>query len=456
MKDSSKEKRVRKWAFRLGALVLGALVLVAVAGWIGWDAIRPLVMADAVTVYSAYTVEEGAIETDMSFSATINVRSRQSAYASADATVQTIFVEDGQQVEKDDKLIQMSDGEIVRAEIQGTVNEISVRQGDTVLEGDALIDICDLQDLEVTITVDEYDIEKISVGQTCTVTVLPLETSFEAQISSINRVSESLGSVAYYTVLANFTAPEQVLPGMQATVSMDSNRVEDAAVLDMNALAFDEENKPYVLSLQADGTYEPVYVEVGINDGMKAEIVSGLEIGDTVYAVSGTETPEAGFSIQKIYNWIVGENVVIRESGRQGQQGAMDETGGEIPAGMEQMTPPDGEMPAGAGQAASPGNEAAAESEQPEAADSKTAAGDEQTALPDNEAAAESEQTEAADSNTAAGDEQMALPDNETAAGAGQTPPSDGQERQSPGLQSQGEAMNEEDQTLVQGGEDNE
>lgn len=423
MKDSSKEKWVRKWAFRLGALVL-----VAVVGWIGWDAIRPLVMADAVTVYSAYTVEEGAIETDMSFSATINVRSRQSAYASADATVQTIFVEDGQQVEKDDKLIQMSDGEIVRAEIQGTVNEISVRQGDTVLEGDALIDICDLQDLEVTITVDEYDIEKISVGQTCTVTVLPLETSFEAQISSINRVSESLGSVAYYTVLANFTAPEQVLPGMQATVSMDSNRVEDAAVLDMNALAFDEENKPYVLSLQADGTYEPVYVEVGINDGMKAEIVSGLEIGDTVYAVSGTETPEAGFSIQKIYNWIVGENVVIRESGRQGQQGAMDETGGEAPAGMEQMTPPDGEMPAGAGQAASSGNEAAAESEQTETADSKTAAGDEQTALPDNE----------------------------TAAGAGQTPPSDSQGRQSPGLQSQGEAMNEEDQTSVQGGEDNE
>lgn len=451
MKDSSKEKRVRKWAFRLGALVL-----VAVAGWIGWDAIRPLVMADAVTVYSAYTVEEGAIETDMSFSATINVRSRQSAYASADATVQTIFVEDGQQVEKDDKLIQMSDGEIVRAEIQGTVNEISVRQGDTVLEGDALIDICDLQDLEVAITVDEYDIEKISVGQTCTVTVLPLETSFETQISSINRVSESPGSVAYYTVLANFTAPEQVLPGMQATVSMDSNQVEDAAVLDMNALAFDEENKPYVLSLKADGTYEPVYVEVGINDGMKAEIVSGLEIGDTVYAVSGTETPEAGFSIQKIYNWIVGENVVIRESGRQGQRGAMDETGGEAPAGMEQMTPPDGEMPARAGQTASPGNEAAAESEQTEAADSKTAAGDEQTALPDNEAAAESEQTEAADSNTAAGDEQMALPDNETAAGAGQTPPSDGQERQSPGLQSQGEAMNEEDQTLVQGGEDNE
>ena len=407
MKDSSKGKQVRKWAFRLGALVLAAVV-----GWIGWDAIRPLVMADAVTVYSAYTVEEGAIETDMSFSATINVRSRQSAYASADATVQTIFVEDGQQVEKDDKLIQMSDGEIVRAEIQGTVNEISVRQGDTVLEGDALIDICDLQDLEVAITVDEYDIEKISVGQTCTVTVLPLETSFETQISSINRVSESPGSVAYYTVLANFTAPEQVLPGMQATVSMDSNQVEDAAVLDMNALAFDEENKPYVLSLKADGTYEPVYVEVGLNDGMKAEIVSGLEIGDTVYAVSGTETPEAGFSIQKIYNWIVGENVVIRESGRQGQRGAMAETGGEAPAGMEQMTPPDGEMPAGAEQAASPDNEAA---------------GTEQTVSPDNEAA---------------GTEQM-------------TPPN-GQERQSPGRQSQGEAMNEEDQTLVQGGEGNE
>ena len=223
---------------------------------------------------------------------------------------------------------------------------------------------------------------------------------------------------------------------------MDSNCPLQGTLITWVSLAFDEENKPYVLSLQADGTYEPVYVEVGLNDGMKAEIVSGLEIGDTVYAVSGTETPEAGFSIQKIYNWIVGENVVIRESGRQGQQGAMDETGGEIPAGMEQMTPPDGEMPAGMEQMTPPDGEMPARAGQ--------------TASPGNEAAAESEQTEAADSKTAAGDEQMALPDNETAAGAGQTPPSDGQGRQSPGLQSQGEAMNEEDQTLVQGGEDNE
>lgn len=346
MRDNATGKRLWKWGLRMGALALAAAV-----GWIGWDAIKPMVMADAVAVYTPYTVEKGGIETDMSFSASINMRRRQNAHAEADVTVQKIFVEDGQQVAKDDKLIQLSNGQIVRAEIQGVVNEISVRQGDTVLEGDSLIDLCDFQNLEAVITVDEYDVENISVGQVCTVTVLPLEISFETQITSINRVSESPGMVAYYTVLAAFSAPEQVLPGMQATVSIAADQKDNAMLLDMGALAFDEENKPYVLRQTADGDYEAAYVEVGLNDGIRVEIIDGLAVGDTVYAQSGTETPQAVFSIQKAYNWIVGEKVVIREKGQMGTR----------PEGMdgESAMPPDGEQQnlEGAGQSETQGGD---------------------------------------------------------------------------------------------------
>lgn len=346
MKDRAKGRRLRKWGLRMGALALAAA-----AGWMGWDAIKPMVMADAVVVYTPYTVEKGGIATDMSFSASINVRSQQSVYAEAEATVQKIFVEDGQQVAKDDKLIQLSNGQIVRAEIQGVVNEISVRQGDTVLEGDSLIDLCDFQNLEAVITVDEYDVENISVGQVCTVTVLPLEISFETQITSINRVSESPGTVAYYTVLAAFSAPEQVLPGMQATVSIAADQKDNAMLLDMGALTFDEENKPYVLRQTADGDYEAAYVEVGLNDGIRVEITDGLAVGDTVYAQSGTETPQAVFSIQKAYNWIVGEKVVIREKDQMGTR----------PEGMdgESAMPPDGEQQnlEGAGQSETQGGD---------------------------------------------------------------------------------------------------
>lgn len=168
-------------------------------------------------------------------------------------------------------------------------------------------------------------------------TVLPLEISFETKITSINRVSESPGMVAYYTVLAAFSAPEQVLPGMQATVSMAVDQKEETALLDMGALAFDEENKPYVLNRTAEGNYEPTYVEVGLNDGLKVEITDGLTVGDTVYARSGTETPQAVFSIQKLYNWVVGEKVVIRG---QRQMGTPPE--GTEGAGAQAGTPPEG------------------------------------------------------------------------------------------------------------------
>ena len=51
----------KKWFVRLAALAALA-VLCAV----GWDALRPLVMAESTPVYAQYTVETGDIETSKS------------------------------------------------------------------------------------------------------------------------------------------------------------------------------------------------------------------------------------------------------------------------------------------------------------------------------------------------------------------------------------------------------
>ena len=87
------------------------------------------------------------------------------------------------------------------------------------------------------------------------------------------------GAVASYTVTADIDAPENVLPGMQATVTIPRESVSGANVLPMAALSFDEDGAPCVLVDDGAGGYAQAAVETGLSDGMYVEITSGVASG---------------------------------------------------------------------------------------------------------------------------------------------------------------------------------
>lgn len=328
------------------------LLLLAVLVWAGVTYFAPMLTGDAVATYQAYTVQRGDVKTNMSLSATISVRDSETLTTTESVTVREVFVTEEQQVSKGDKIIQLSSGDVLRASFDGVVNEIRVAAGDWLRRNTAMVQICNLDHLQVSMNVDEYDIEQVSVGQQCTVTVISLGGSYETEIAHINRVSASPGSVAYYTVTADLAAPENLLPGMQATVSIPTEEATDVLILPMEALGFDEEGNAYVLTSKTDGGYDRVTVETGLSDGMNVEIKSGVNEGDTVYAQTGEESAQPAFSLEALYQAVVGKKVVINDmssrggKGNRGQNGTTGEMGeGAPPEGFGEGQ--DGEMPAG-------------------------------------------------------------------------------------------------------------
>lgn len=345
---SKRARRIRRWIF-LG--VLGAAVA------IGYWQIKPLLMQGSKAVYEPFTVTQGDVRTSMSMSGAISVGaqetiSNQSSRSFTDmVTVREIFVEASQRVHKDDKLIQLSNGDIYRAGIEGMVNEIRVSQGDWVRPNATLMEICDVDHLIVTISVDEFDISRLAVGQQCAITVLPLGVSFDTQISHIDRVSNAMGWVASYTVTADANAPENVWPGMQASVEIEQEAALGVPMLPMRAISFDENGQPHVLKKTGEETYERAEIEVGLSDGMNVQIVSGLSLGDTVWAQADVEQTQAAISVAAVYKRLFGEKVQIIDrtgsgSGRGGRGGFAG-----MPAGMtmpEGLSMPEGfEMPEG-------------------------------------------------------------------------------------------------------------
>ncbi|MFH1513477.1 MAG: HlyD family efflux transporter periplasmic adaptor subunit [Bacillota bacterium] len=312
------------------------LVVLAAVGLVGWIYLTPLLTADSITLYDSYTVKTGDIQTTLSFSATLDVKKSQTYTASELSRVKELYVKSGDEVKEDDPLMLLSNGELLTAGFSGVINEIRVKVGDWVRPNFSAAQVCDLQNLQVTMNVDEYDVKALTVGQPCTVTVISLGIDFETAIAHINRVSSSSGTLAYYTVTCDLTVPPEVLPGMRATVSIPSLSAEGVSALPLQALAFDENDSPYTLIKIADA-YEKRTVETGLSDGMLVEIKSGVRAGDTVYAVSGTQSAQAGISFEELYRMIAGEKVVIHETSAQqfGDRQIPTDFAGQFPQGVQ-------------------------------------------------------------------------------------------------------------------------
>ncbi len=286
----------------------------------------------------AYTVERGTVETSKTFSAMLEVRNSETFYNSADVSmIKELYVSGGQEVKKGDPILTLSNGKQFKAGIAGTVNQIRFKKGDYVWPNINLAQVCDLEHLQVTIQVDEYDVKKVEVGEQCIVTVVPLDLRLETTIAHVNRVSASNGRVAYYPVTAYLDAVDKVQPGMTISVQIPDRRAEDVLVLPVAALSYDESGNPCVKKLE-DGEYVPHRIEVGLSDGMTVEITQGVSQGDTVYARSYATEEEVSLLTRAIRAVFGVKQVINPENTGRGSRGTGNGSGGmpeQMPEGMD-------------------------------------------------------------------------------------------------------------------------
>ena len=318
-------KKKKPWKRRLKKLIVLLVVLGLAA-----SAVRlfvwPNLQASATTTYGSYTATTGTISNAMSFSGNVNVQNSETFTAASAGTVREIYVSEEQEVKAGDRLMRLTGGQTLEASFDGRVNSISVEEGDEVAAGATLIQVVDFNDLTISMRVDEYDISSVYVGQPCTVNITALDLSFDSELSHIDRISSSGGGTAYYTVTAAVTVTDDVLPGMQATVTIPEEEAVDAVILNKEALSFDETNSAYVLMESESGEMERVYVETGVDNDNYVEITSGLEDGDTVYVLEQTQTSSGGGLLSSLFGGGGG-----MPGGGEMPGGGMDFGGGEMP-----------------------------------------------------------------------------------------------------------------------------
>jgi macrolide-specific efflux system membrane fusion protein len=218
---------------------------------------------------------------------------------------------------------------IVTAPISGTVANLSVSQGGSIIasnnsnsnnssnttsgtnasetgssdnasSGSTVLVLGNFSQLSVIAQINEADISKVAVGQNATVTfdALP-EQTFAGQVMSVDSVGTASSGVVTYNAYINLVVPSSsIKAGMTASVAIQTARVDNvitvpsAAIQTMGDLSY--------VHVLKNGKVTTVPVTIGLTDGNNTAIKSGINEGDIV--TIGTNGTAGSFNSGVIIN----------------------------------------------------------------------------------------------------------------------------------------------------------
>lgn len=185
----------------------------------------------------------------------------------------------------------------ILAAFDGVVTEINAVEGGSVATGSALLKLESTEQVMVRISVTKYDLDKITVGQSATVSVGSKE--YQGEVSKINKKAETnnSGAAVVGTEIKIKNPDSDLVLGVEAKVVISTAKEENAVLVPVSAVNVDMEGefvyvvennilvkKPVVTGISSD-----LYIQVkeGLSEGEQVvtDVSAGLVEGMTVMAI---------------------------------------------------------------------------------------------------------------------------------------------------------------------------
>lgn len=201
----------------------------------------------------------------------------------------------------DEQIRAVEDGGVVQARIAltapiaGIVTELAVREGMTVMPGTTLYRINGLSTVWAVVAVPESQAAMLRSGASAELRSPALPgTTFSGTVQAIlPEVDPATRTIGARIELAN--AGRALTPGMRVSVALGAGAVESLTV--PSEAVITTGTRTVVIVADANGTFLPAEVEVGIEADGETEIRRGLAAGQTV-VVSGQFLIDSEASLQ--------------------------------------------------------------------------------------------------------------------------------------------------------------
>lgn len=177
--------------------------------------------------------------------------------------VRKIFVKEGDSVKPNDPVVQLDDN-ILRSEINGTVTNVTFKQGELVPPQVPIVTITNLDHLYLEVSMEQQSVLRIKKAQPASVSFESLRNEkYEGVVKSVYpRDSQFIVRIELNQW------PHGVLPGMTADVAIIVGEKKDILLIPIRSIVAGQ-----VTRLRGN-TKELVPVKLGVIDGEWAEVTS--------------------------------------------------------------------------------------------------------------------------------------------------------------------------------------
>jgi len=169
------------------------------------------------------------------------------------------------------------------APFDGTVTEIFVYPGQAVSKEDTAVQINDLENLVIELSIPQTEINDLKIGQDARITfdAIPAR-EYQGYVQEIAAAgSEAGGQITFTVTIRVVDADELVKMGFTAHVEIITNYVEDALLIPNQAVFYDEKGAVYVMLENENKSISETYIETGARSDAYTELASGdISVGD--------------------------------------------------------------------------------------------------------------------------------------------------------------------------------
>ena len=187
----------------------------------------------------------------------------------------------------------------IRATVSGTILEIPVKLGDQVIasnnfnEGTSVATIADLNKMIFEGQVDEAEVGKLIEGQDLKISMAALpEREFDAKLKFVAPKGTEEGGAVQFKIEADVIINDDtfIRAGYSANGSLIVEDKQGIMVIPEALLQFDRRTQePYVEIEISNQNFERRDVQIGLSDGIKVEVLSGIQMTDKIKIWNKTE-----------------------------------------------------------------------------------------------------------------------------------------------------------------------
>ena len=172
---------------------------------------------------------------------------------------------------------------VLSAPLNGTITQVNFQIGEHVNAFQPVLTLVADAPLTVRFTLDESDIQMLSVGDT----FIASPTAYpNIELSGVvTKIAPAVLNAEQLTIWGEIQPDSlivKLVPGMDVDIAVMLAESKNTLLLPLQAVQRDETSGSYVNLVQADGSFKQVPVTLGLHDYATVEVLSGLQDGDMV------------------------------------------------------------------------------------------------------------------------------------------------------------------------------